>query len=473
MTLFARMLREEHRLHSRLFGSGRFLAFPAVVILLVAGGAWLLAETGTPTGSVVAGVHVLVAFLGLQVGTIGLVGRDAMRNVLGDVTLLVFSGRTLPISWRRLLATFLLKDLVYYAAFFVTPIALGMAPVLLAGGDGFATVLLLWTTIVGTFALGAGASLTAAGLAGRSKAAVVAVGAALGAGLVTGQVDLVGFTPYAAYGDFTPLTLVQGFLPALVLVVLAPLTFRPSAGGSLRSARRVERDFGAFADRLPATPHPELVVRPLLEVHRSSGSVWKVAFSLGILFAVTAFLLDRIGAATALDPSAGVAFGALLGLGTFTTYNWLTHLDDPREYLRYPVDHGAVLSGKLRAFLVLALPAGAAYLALAAVWYPVADLAVGLLVFPLVSLYVFGLTAYLTGLSPNELLFDTPLFTLYGAGLALVGVPLLVAALAAGTYPVASVGVALALSAVAALVGAGLARKSGPRWDRRLRRADR
>jgi hypothetical protein len=216
-----------------------------------------------------------------------------------------------------------------------------------------------------------------------------------------------------------------------------------------------------------------LTARPLLEVARSSGSVWKVAFSLGVLFAVTALLLDRIVAATGLAPAAGTAFGTLLGLGTFTTYNWVTQFDDPREYLRYPAGLEAVFRAKFRAHLVLAVPTGLAYLALAAVWYPLADLLVGVVVFPLVAVYVAGLTAYLTGLSPNELLFDTVLFAGFGAGLAVLAVPLLVAALAAGQFPVAAEAAAVGVAAVFALVGVALVRRAGSRWETRLRNVER
>ena len=473
MTLFGRMLREEYRLHSHLFGGGRFLGFPAVVAVAVGVGVALLALTGTAMGAIVAGLHGLVLFFGLQVGTIGLVGRDAMRNALGDVTLLVFSARTLPVSWPRLLATFLLKDLVYYAALFLTPISVGIAGVVLLApvmgvetGLAFADVGLLWVTTTATFGLGAAGSLALVGLATRSTALALGLVAAATAAVLETGVDPVRFTPYALYGDPGVGTAVAGLGPIVVLAAVGPLLLTPVEGGGTRRAR---------ADRFETVSRlvgrgDGLATRPLLEVARSSGSVWKVAFSLGVLFAVTALLLDRVVAATGLRPSAGIALGTLLGLGTFTTYNWVTQFDEPAAFLRYPVPMAAVLAGKRRAFLVLALPTGLAFLALAAVWYPPAELAVGLAVFPLVAVYVFGLTAYLTGLAPNELLFDTRLFAVYGGGLAVPAVPLLVAALAVERAPVLAGGVAVGVSGLAAAVGLVLARRAGPRWDRRLRR---
>ncbi len=456
------MLVEEYRLHAQLFGSGRFIAFPIFTAVLVAGGIYLLDLTGTPLGTIIAGIHALVFFFGLQVGTIGLVGRDAMRDVLGDVTLLVFSARTLPVSRRRLLGTFILKDIVYYALFFLTPVVVGFLPVAFTGGLGFGQIGLLWLTTTATFALGAAASLALAGIGTRSKLALVAMLAGIGVAVVAAPHEAIALTPYAVYTDPSVTSLLTSTAVLAVLLVAGPVLFDPSTSSSLRRRgpdcyRQLCRFGGGFT------------ARPMLEVSRSSGSVWKVAFSLGVLFAVAALLLDRLIVATAIEPSSGIAFGTLLGLGTFTTYNWVTQFDDKREYLRYPVSMSVVFRGKLLAFLLFSIPVGLGYLALGGIWYPVADLLLGVAVFPLVSLYVFGVTAYLTGLSPNELLFDTPLFALYGFALAVLAVPLLVAALAYGTYPRGALLVTGSLSVGGAVVGLVLTRRAGPRWHDRLR----
>lgn len=451
-------------MHTELFGPRRFVIFPIFTAVLVGAGVWLLDQTGTSLDIVVAGLFVLILFLGFQVGTVGLIGRDAMKNVLGDVTLLVFSARTLPISQRRLLATFLAKDLVYYVALFLTPIVVGFLPLVVDGGFTTGDVAVLWVTIAATFALGAGASLALAGIGTRNIPALVAVVAAVGVAIVVVPDTVVALTPYAPYSDPGLETALSGSVLLAVSLVAGPLLFEPPGSGGVR---RIEtdhywrlREFGGG-----------LTARPLLEVYRSSGSVWKVAFSLGILFAVAALLLDRIVAAMNIDPSAGIAFGTLLGLGTFTTYNWVTQHDDRREYLRYPVQLQEVFSGKFRAFLVLSIPTGLVYLALGGILYPRAELLLGVVVFPLLSVYVFGLTAYLTGLAPNELLFDTVLFAVYGFALMLVAVPLLIGALAFAEWPAIAAGIAVGLSVVSALLGLVLLQRTGPRWEQRLRDA--
>jgi len=462
--LFVRMLREEWRLHEELFGSRRFAALPAVVFLLVLGGFRLLGATGTDFGAVVAGLHGLVFFLGLQVGTIGLVGRDALRDVLGDVTLLVFSARTLPLSWNRLLAVFLLKDLCYYTAYFVTPLALAVVPSALGAGVAVTRVLLLWLTLVGAFGLGTAASLTLAGVATRSKPLLVVLVAAVVVAIFAGRVDVVAYTPYALYAEPSALAAVRGFGPTVFLAVVGPLLFRPVEGRAQRSSperftrlRRLLRD------------DTGLTTRPLLDVARSSGSVWKVLFSMGVLFAVTALLLRQIVAATGLQPSPGIAFGTLLGLGAFTTYSWVTQFDAPEEYLRYPVSMATVFAGKRRAYLLLSVPAGLVYLVFAAVWYDPLSLAAGAVILPLVAVYVFGVTAFVAGLSPTELLFDTARFVAFGAALAALAVPLLVAALVSPVAPTATLAGSLTVAALGAVAGLALTARAGPRWENRLR----
>ncbi|MEF8853304.1 MAG: hypothetical protein V5A44_01445 [Haloarculaceae archaeon] len=457
--LLVRMAREEWRLHAELFGD-RFAAFPVVVAVLSGVGFWLLTFTNASVDAVATGLHALVVFFGLQVGTIGLVGRDALRDVLGDVTLLVFSARTLPVTRRHLLAVFLLKDLLYYSVLFLAPVAVGYAAVALVEGVAPGAVLLLWVTLSGAFALGVGASLTLAGLGTRSRSLVALVLAGVVAAVLSGRVDVVAFTPLQFYQSPSPSSALSGFLPAVALSALGPALFRPVESGPARTS---SGRYTWLRDHLG----DGVATRSVLEVTGSSGSVWKVLFSMGVLFLVTAALVAEVGRVTALDPSMGIAVGTLLGLGAFTTYSWVTQFDDAAEYRRYPVSMRRVFAGKRRAYLVLSVPAGLVYLVGSLVRVPPVEVAVGAVVFPLVAVYVFGATAAVSGLSPNELLFDTPRFVLFGAALALVAVPLVVAALVHTESPTLANAVAVGVAALSALVGVGLARWAGRRWEDR------
>ena len=465
--LFVAMLREEWRLHSELLGGGRFGFFPLAVAGLVAGAVELLAFVGTGSGAVVAGLHGLALVFGIHTGSIGFVGRDALQDLLGDVTLLVFSGRTLPLSQRELLATFVVKDVLYYALLFLLPMAAGLLPAaLLRGAVGVLAVPLLWATLTATFVLGIGITLAGVGLAGRGTvglAGLAAAGVAIAAAWLA-ELPVIAYTPY---GVFTAPTLphVAGALALVAGVfLLGGALFDPVSNRTTRTEKPLFR-------RIRARVGEPVAAKTLLDIHRSDGGLWKVLFSAGILYAVTAVLVDLAGRITGVEPAVGVSFGTILGLTGFTTYNWLTQADGVEAYLAHPLDTGRVLSGKLRAFLLLGPAVGLAFYAFALARHGAAllDALAGALLLVGVACYIFGVTVYLAGLSPNEFLFDTGLFLGFGVAMALPLVPVLVVAFA--LPPISgSVLAGVSLFGVA-LAGVGLLlfRRAVPKWTKHHR----
>jgi len=469
-TLLWAMAREEFRLHARLFGGRRFAAFPLAVAGLAAAAAWALTATGTDFEAVVAGLHALAFVFGLQTGTVGLVSTDALEGLLGDVTLLLGGARTLPVTERRLYAVFLLKDVGYYAALFLVPVALAVGAVgFLVGGDPAALSVrapLLAGTLSASFTLGVLGTLALTGLVRRGAVGlliVVLTAAGLTAAWSTG-IDLARFTPYAVYVEPTPARLATGLgsLPAVGVVGWA--LFDP---GRERRSRTARAQFATLADRFP--DDRGLVTRTLLELHRSDGGVPKVAVSATIVAGAAVVLLDLAGQVAGRRPAPPIALGSLLGLTAFTTYNWLTTFDGFETYRALPLTVGDVFRAKLVAFLALT-PIGAGLYAAGVAWFgaaPVAALA-GLALYLGLSVYLFGITAYLAGLSPNEFLFDTLLFAAFTGAVAVVLVPVLVAAIAFTAPGVGPSGVLGIGGVLLGAVGYELARRAGPRWERKL-----
>ncbi len=464
--LLEEMIREEWRMHVRLFAGRRFAAFPVFLSVLVGGTTAVLVRFGHQLESITAGMHALAFVFGLHTGSIGLVGRDAIRNLLGDLTLLVFSARTLPVSRRRLFGVFLVKDVGYYAILFLLPMAIGLAPILLwapgiapsaAGGS----ILLLWATLSATFGLGIGTTLALLGLRSRrvaGTAVLVAVTGAIGAGWVTGF-DVVAYTPYGVYRALT-LPRVFGTVGLLAGVfVLAGITFDVS---DRRTARTAGPAIRPWNDRIG----DPLATKTLLDVHRSAGGFGKVIFSAAILLAVTAALVDLAGQITGVSPSVGISFGAILGLTGFTTYNWLTQFDDIDAYRHHPVTVSSVFRAKYRAFLLLGPVVGLVFYLLGLGWLGgrLVEGLVGAILLVGVASYVFGVTVALAGLSPNEFLFDTLLFAAFGLAVMVPLVPILIVGFALAPVP-GSLLTALAIAGITlGGVGLGLYRWSLPRW---------
>jgi hypothetical protein len=458
--LLVQMAREEYRLHASLFGGRRFALFPLFIALVAGGTAAFFGVAGAASGTLVAGLHVLVGTLGLQVGTVGLVGRDALEDLLGDTTLLLFSARTLPVSMERLLVAFVVKDVGYYAVLFLAPLVAGLAPLVVLGDLAPTTLPLVFLTATGMFALGVGASLALVGVYTRSRAAVLAVVAALALGFALRGGALLAVTPYGLLAAPSPGALAVSLLGPPLLGAVGVRLFRFERSTPSRTA--ADR-FRWLHSRLPWDAQGTLS-KSLLDVARSSGGLWKVVFSQGLVFAVLALLLQYLPNVVPVRPAPGLTISAILALGTFTTYNWLCQFDDARFYLRYPVTLDTVFAAKLRGFLLLALPPGVAYLLLGGVVFGFDAVLVGTAVFVPLSLYVFGVTAYVAGLEPTELLFDTPTFALFTLAMMLVLLPLVVFAIAYSLDPALYAGLAVAVAGASAGVGLGLYRRAGGRW---------
>ena len=470
--VFAEMLREEWRLHSRLFGGSRFAGFPVVVGLLAAGAGSVLLVTGTAPATVAAGLHALVFVFGLHTGSIGLVGQDRLRDLLGDVTLLLFAARTLPLSRRRLLGLFVVKDVVYYAVLFLLPLAVGWLLALSGFGQAaglltrLVTAALLWITLILTFCLGVGVTIAGLGLVGRGIPGVAIVGIlALGGGFaLRSGVALVSLTPYGLFAEVTLARFAASSATVLGVFLIAGLSYDPNS-------QRPARSTGPVFRRWLRTVGDPLATRTLLDVHRSAGGFGAVLFSAAILLGVTASLVELATQITGLAPSVGVSYGAILGLSGFTTYNWLTQSDDVSSYFVHPVDVPAVIAAKFRAFLLLGPVVGLGFYAIPLVWLgaPILEAIVGAVLLVGVACYIFGTTVYLTGLSPTEFLFDSLLFAVFGIAMIVPLVPILIVGFALA--PVSGELLATLTAVAVSLGGVGvvLYRRSRPKWARRYR----
>jgi hypothetical protein len=291
---------------------------------------------------------------------------------------------------------------------------------------------------------------------------MLGVAVALGLAWTTG-VDPLAATPYAVYA--AP-SLAAAALPAALVPALAVLGLWLHDPEYERPARSAADAFGRWRARLG--DDDGLLTRSLLDVHRSSGGFFKVGFSAGLLFVVSAFLVELVAPIVGTDPSVGVTFGALLGLSAFTTFNWLTQFDDPGEYGRLPVSLAAVFSAKLKAFLLVSVPVGLAFLAIAVAWLSAGvaplEVATGAALLVGIQTYLFGLVVYLTGFSPNEFLFDTVLFAGFGAAVALPLLPVLVVGLVVTPVPPAVLAGLLVEAVALAGVGVALYRRGVPKW---------
>ncbi|WP_323171442.1 hypothetical protein [Natrialba sp. PRR66] len=472
--LFTTLLREEWRLHTQLFGGWRFASFPLLIVLLAAGATIALLETGTAPATIVLGLHVLALGFGLYSGTAGFAGSNMLENVFGRLSLVLSSASTLPLSRRRLLGMFLVKDALFYAVVFVLPMATAAIPI---GGPSATTpteLAVLWLSLSLVFAAGMTATVALIAVRTRGVPTWAIALALVSAAAVTWALD----GPAAIESVRTLVVPLSGSLSAAgglaigtALVAAASLAlYDPTYGRPTRTAGDRFSQLRTVGDRLPFADDP-LVVKTLLDLSRSAGGIWKPFVSAGILLALVAALVGVVREITGVEPAPGIFFGGVLGLAAFTTYNWLTQFDSLEFYLTYPVAIDDVFRAKRAAFVLVGTPAVALPYLAAVIRFnaTLVDAAVGAILLAGYGLYYYGLTVSIAGFDPNEFLFDSVRFGTFTVGVAVAIVPTLVAGFVV-VPPTPTLAAALAVAGIGfGALGIVLSDRAGPKWAERYR----
>ncbi|HEU17709.1 MAG TPA: hypothetical protein ENO06_03150, partial [Methanolinea sp.] len=217
--LFLAMFREEWRMHSTIFGSLGFALFPVLVAAITFMGSAMIPylEAVIPGGTLSLVVHLQFLLLGVMVGGFGLLGQEVMNRRFGQASLLAYSSRSLPISDRRIFATFVVKDTVYYFLLWVLPFIAGVTFGIPLSGLSLSFVGLITVTLTFSFLFGLSLVFLLSMLYAKSPAllALVVSGVILIAAVIVwlqiaGMVYL--FPPYALYRDFSPLVFLYSVL---------------------------------------------------------------------------------------------------------------------------------------------------------------------------------------------------------------------------------------------------------------------
>lgn len=446
------MVREEWRLHSRLFGGRGFAAFPLVITALAGATYFLLVVSGFSVHEVQHGLHYLVVFLGLNVGSVGFVSRDAVQNLLGESNLLIFTSRTQPVSRRRIVATFLVKDLLYYSFLYLTPLVLALVPVAVYAGESPWVAVLVWVTLTASFALGVSLSFLGAALYTRGRTPLLAGAALLGVLITLFRFDLLVLTPVAFYlspGAGTAL----GLLTPLPLAAAGLYVLRTAPGPRSRTMNDRYEPLNRWLGN-------GLVTKMVLDVLRSSGGVLKLLVSLGVLFGLFVFLEAYIPLVGGIVTSPSLSLAVVLAASSVSVYHWINMFDEASEYLVQPVGYGDVVHAKMVVHHAFALPMCYLYLAVGAVLMGSEGLVLGTVALPPLVLYVYGVAVYLTGLDPDDLLLDAGLFSVFFAAVSVVVLPLFVASFTYTLFPVGVAAFTLAVSFMAGLAGYLLHRRA-------------
>lgn len=421
-TLLVTMLREELRNHITYSSLRVFLSLPLLVLTFSLGAGLTLdrLQAELSLQEMLGFAHGSVFLYGISVGSFGFLGRQFLERRYGSQNYVVTLPLLLPFSFRSAFLGLYLRDAIFYVLLVLVP---GVGGLLLAAplmGYHLSSIGWLFAGLLLTFLEGMSLSFFLSAFYFRTRRGFIALTASLSvlfvAVAVLASSELGWLVPGYAFGMAGPplglaaepdaaVALLWGIVLVLGFAALAVISTEvhielPTVRASAELPRLIERS--AFARSLAP-----IVAKDLLDLRRS-GTVGKLllAFIFPLLFLsatgwfVTQGLQVPVGFNT-------VFYAAMIGFIGVFMYSWLNNLDLQESLNLLPLRVPDVIRARLVVFFLLTSGISTAFvIGIALVNGEPELLPLALVVMAVTAAYMVVMTAYLTGLRTNSILFD-------------------------------------------------------------------
>ena len=345
------MLKEEWRLHRSLIGKYGSGFFPLYVFVLSALLAYAMPTflTNLSHATFLLMLHASSALYGLFVGSMGHVGEQIWSRRLGQINVLLQLPQYTPLSFRRTMGLFYLKDALFYVVYTFIPLTCGIAVGASFVGVGLGSVSLLGVTMVLTFMMGMSVSFLLSAMTTRSKSLA----------------GLLGLSLACYVSAVWPLRLInagQLLLPlgywggpdALLLVIPIAFTFIVSGAAIFTIRERTRTNQVDHVSNLLPTEErfnftgglSVLVAKEWTELRRS-GVMQQVTTGfvgtlLGVYFIIWLF---EHGVGLPL-PFNVVSYSGFVGFMGVLTYSWITNMEHNESLNTIPITVHQVIDRK-------------------------------------------------------------------------------------------------------------------------------
>jgi hypothetical protein len=414
------MMREEARFQSNFTSKLSFYEFPLVLMgfAFLAGYFYEELIRTTPLQQLLITLHFSMLLYGISTGAFAFLGKEIVDRRFGSVNFLLSAPVTQPVLFRTTTSAFYLKDAIYYWAFTLTPVAVGLAIAQPFAPYTMTSVLFLWLGVVLTFSYGLALAYAFSALYLRSRKLFAALALAF-----MGLLSIAGFTAVIPLGVLIPsiqFQLTKDLLPLIVSVVATVLL---SWAATFAVQETFESGETQFKETFLARTlrfklfgrYAPLLAKEWTDLERSH-ALTKMAFSFAVPLVFLSlsvwFLNNTLGVSLKFDT---VFYAGNVGFFGVMIYSWLNHIDITEYYDTLPVTVPRLIKAKLIVFFLVTAGITAFFVVLMAfingeVW----KLAVALPVAFSTSAYTVVATAYLTGLRTNTALLNGPVIARFG-----------------------------------------------------------
>jgi hypothetical protein len=460
--ILTKMILEEYRIHSSLFGGRLFAFFPILVFLccLIASSQIELFTIVLSYTFMFQSLHFVFLFIGVSIGAFGLYGKEILNRRFGQASLLAYSSQTLPISERKIFFSFILKDIIYYMMLWILPILAGLILGSMLSDVPLSSALFGSLTLLVTFLLGLSFSFFLSTLYAHSSKITILL-------LLSVFFYIIFFKGYMAMPlssllfsytlFFQPTPIIIGLCLFFILIpIFFSLVFVKIDYPLKKKA--YANIFSPLHQKLGFTKQYSIYLsKDLIDLYRSEGGLGKVIFQF-LLPVIFTWLFLYVFTKIIPEIQAVMIFSIFLGVVSSSLYTLLTAFDSFNPYMILPVKVSTIIKSKIINYLFLnsisLIILLAASLSLQEFDYFIAALCV----FITLSLYCLFATIYFTGLQPSILMYNSKIFLSY----ILITGPLLFGfTILSIIYPYY-----LYASPIFILPGLFLLKKSYKKWDK-------
>ncbi|MDD1771072.1 MAG: hypothetical protein LUO79_08310 [Methanomassiliicoccales archaeon] len=430
LDLLRLMMKEEFRLHVSYSSSRVFYSLPLYVGLIAF---FMAASLPAMEGSM--SVTELLLFVnggvfvyGLSVGAFGFLGQALVERRAGRANFIVAMPFLLPFTFRRAFGALYARDIIFYLILIIVPGVLGVLAASVFIPYHLTSIALAALAVTLSFLLGISFSFLVSVVYVRSRAAFIVIMAAFVAVLLGYGIfhlyPLDAVLPSLGFQDSVPPIghdwnaawsylaesvglVVLMSVAAVALVSPEPLTASPKVSERYPD---YDRRMGFFKN------YRSLLAKDFLDMSRS-GAVSKMLLAYVAPLVFLGFTTWYVNHGLQIPIGFNtVFFAAMVGSFGVMFYSWLTNLDTFDYYETLPVSVPKMIRTKLISFFILTTIVSTAFVLLIAFANGETRLLwVALPVLYITSAYTVIATAYLTGLSPNSVLFSPSIMSRFAA----------------------------------------------------------
>lgn len=413
---------EEIRLRRSFSSSLSLLLFPEIIFLGAMGGYIFMPfmEGSFTYPQIHSAVLGSLFMFGVSMGGIAFLGKEFIERSLGPVTMLAASINYQPVSEKRMYLSYFLHDLAFYIFLVLIPTAAGLLTGMIVNPMAIGRFLLIISAQWSTFLMGLALSMFVSSLINNRRRILIMLIPATILPLVSLQLitsDVQAFIPgilAVRDGSFQWILFTLGL--TAIYVGAGTFAFDGSRRGNKSTSPGSYGEYLRFSSILYPRDLTSrvLLARELLGLVRGKAYI-RIGFSLFFPLLVISGMIGIISGLEGVPVKFNLTFFAIMiSFFTISIYSHLTNIDYLDFDQTLPVGTPALIKVKIRMFLILSLPVSLVFLLIMSlVMNDLAGLMFGIPLVLVTVPYMGYVTAYLTGLWTNSLLFDSTVFMRY------------------------------------------------------------